>query len=419
MHLTGEEEKMLKSDDYITRICMNSIVKYGEAAGAERLVDIDGNVVMPTMGRITSIPELGIDIAGPEMAGKRLKVFTISRNFGVQDGWEDIGIPPVNDPEDHNQRESMMKAWMRIGVHPINSCAYYLTQTYLPTAGQYCSWHESSAIPWGNAILGAKVNFDLGREFAIAYTGKAPAYDMRLDENRVATRLVKCETKLKTDMDYDLFGWFVGETLALEVPVITGLGKPTQTQIIKMNTELNSGGQVRMYHVPGLTPEASSVEAALKGKKPVETIPVKKEDLKKIYDKMNYASDENVDFVYLGCPFYSINDLRRAVYYLEGKKCRTNLWIVVDAWTFKVGEMMGYRDAIKRAGGVLLTGACPVVTGLMPPNTDVMAVDACKQDYYITGSAYPRKLEVWYGTMKDCIDAAVTGKWRGKWPRGE
>lgn len=417
MDLTREEEKLLKSDDYLTSESMKYLVKYGEAAGAERLVDIDGNVVMPTFS--TAIPALGIDISGPELSGKRLKAFTISRNYGVFDGWEDIGIPPWNDPEDHKRREQMMKQWMRIGVHPINSCAYYLIQTYLPTAGQYCSWHESSAIPYGNAILGAKVNFDLGAEFAIAYTAKAPAYDMRLDENRVATRLVKCETKLKTDMDYDLFGWVVGEAMALEVPVMTCIGKPTQTQIIKMNTELNTGGQVRMYHVPGLTPEAPTVKGALKGEKPIETVTVTREDLKKAYEKMNYASDENVDFVYLGCPFFSLQELRRAVYYLEGKKCKANLWIVVDDWTFKVGERMGYRDIIKRAGGVLLTGACAVVTTGVPPNTDVMAVDACKQDYYITGRYYPKKLEVWYGTMEDCIDAAVTGKWRGKWPGGE
>ena len=417
MHLTREEEKMLKSDDWVTSKCMEHLVKYGEAAGAERLVDIDGNVVMPTFSSM--IPELGIDVTDPEMAGKRLKAFTISRNWSVSDGWEDIGVTPWNDPEDHRRRMQILKSWMRIGVHPINSCAYYLTQTYLPTAGQYCSWHESSAMPYGNAILGAKVNFDLGAEFSVAYTAKAPAYDMRVDENRVATRLVNCETRLKTDMDYDLFGWAVGEAMTVEVPVMTGIGKPTQTQILKMNAELNTGGQVRMYHVPGLTPEASSVDAALKGRKPVEIVNIRREDLKRAYEKMNYASDEDVDFVYLGCPFYSLNDLRRAVYYLEGKKCKAKLWIVTDDWTFKVGELMGYRQIIKKAGGVLLAGACAVVSTGVPPNTDVMAVDACKQDYYITGGYYPRKLEVWYGTMEDCIDAAVTGKWRGKWPGGE
>jgi len=417
LHLTREEDEMLKSDDWLTRRCMEYLVKYGEAAGAERMVDIDGSVVIPTYS--TTIPQLGIDITSPELYGKRVKAFTISRDYGVTKGWEDIGIPPWNDPDYVRQQEQVMKHWMRLGVHPVNSCAYYLIQTYKPTPGQYCSWHESSAVPYGNAILGARVNFDLGAEFAIAYTGKAPAYDMRVDENRIATRLVKCETELKSDMDYDLFGWAVGEAVGVEVPVITGLGKPTQTQIIKMNTELNTGGQVRMYHVPGLTPEAPTVEHALKRQKPVETIKITREDLKKVYEKMNYASNENVDFVYLGCPFYSLGELRRVVYYLEGKKCRANLWVVVDDWTFEIAEKMGYRDIIKKAGGVLLSGACACVRTGVPPNTDVMATDSCKQNYYITGRYYPKKLEVWYGTMEECLEAAVTGKWRGKWPGGK
>ncbi|MEM2455633.1 MAG: aconitase X, partial [Candidatus Bathyarchaeia archaeon] len=240
MYLAKEEEEMLRKGDWLTVKCMEYIVKYGEAAGAERLIDIDGNVVIPTFS--TFIPELGIDITSPELYGVRVKTFTISRDYGVTKGWEDINIPPFNDLEYVKQQEQIMKHWMRLGVHPVNSCAFYLIQTYKPTAGQYCSWHESSAIPYGNAILGARVNFDLGAEFAIAYTGKAPAYDMRVDENRVATHLVKCETKLKTDTDYDLFGWAVGEAIGVEVPVIAGLGKPTQTQIIKMNTSLNTAG---------------------------------------------------------------------------------------------------------------------------------------------------------------------------------
>ncbi|MEM2424824.1 MAG: aconitase X, partial [Candidatus Bathyarchaeia archaeon] len=97
MYLTREEEEMLKNGDWLTVRCMEYLIKYGEAAGAERLVDIDGNVVMPTFS--TYIPELGIDITSPDLYGVRLKAFTISRNYGVTKGWEDIGFPPFNDPE--------------------------------------------------------------------------------------------------------------------------------------------------------------------------------------------------------------------------------------------------------------------------------------------------------------------------------
>lgn len=421
MHLTKEEEKMLKGEyGYVTAKCMEYLVKYGDAAGAEQLVDIVYADVHPTPLRLID-QSTGIDLNDSLLYGKRCKVPTyLNKPTGPAfcvDGWEDL-FPPHNDPEFHRRCMEGMKAYWRLGMVPTCSCDYYLVASYLPTVGQHCANCESSLIPWINAILGARTNMDGG--FAPAYVGKIPAYDMHLDENRIATRLVKCETKLKTDMDYDLFGWVVGEAMALEVPVMTGLGRPTTSQIVKMNSSLNTGGQVRMYHVPGLTPEASSVEAALKGEKPVETITVKREDLKRVYEKLNYASNEDVDFVYLGCPHYDIDEVQKAAYMLEGKKCKANLWIMTNPLTFKVAETMGLRDIIKRAGGVLLSGSCPgMMDGFMPPNTDVMVTDAAKQNYYITGFVYPRKLDVWYGTTKQCIDAAVTGRWSGKWSDGE
>jgi hypothetical protein len=35
------------------------------------------------------------------------------------------------------------------------------------------------------------------------------------------------------------------------------------------------------------------------------------------------------------------------------------------------------------------------------------------------GQVLSQKLEVWYGTMEECLEAAVTGKWRGKWSGGK
>jgi predicted aconitase len=122
---------------------------------------------------------------------------------------------------------------------------------------------------------------------------------MHIPENRAATVLVKCETELKRDMDYDLFGWAVGEMLGLKVPAFVGIGRPTTSQLVKMNSALNTAGQVRMYHIPGMTPEAPTLEAAFKGKKPKETVSINRNDLKKMYDVMNYGSRDDIDFVYL------------------------------------------------------------------------------------------------------------------------
>jgi predicted aconitase len=238
---------------------------------------------------------------------------------------------------------------------------------------------------------------------------------MHLDGNRAATILVECATRLTCDMDYDLFGWAVGEACGLEVPALVGIGRPTTSQLVKMNSSLNTGGQVRMYHIPGVTPEAPTLDAAFQGKKPGRRMSIGRDDLKKVYDMLNYASSDDVDFVYLGCPHYNITEIQKAARLLDGRKCKKPVWVMTNPLTFKAAEMMGLRDTIQEAGGTLLSGACcGLLNGEMPP-TAVMATDAAKQDYYITGVVHPRKLEVRYGTTEDCIDAAISGKWRGEW----
>lgn len=420
MHLTDEEKRILDGEQgYIAQKCMKFLVAYGESAGAERLVNIDGTADIHPIGA-SWVPEYAItqdEIEECARKGEKFKVTTfgnkpVAPGFLI-DGWENCGTWPNSDPDYHKKRMDQLKPLIQMGMIPTLSCNYYLVSSMWPTVGQHCSWGESSAIPWANAVLGARTNFD--GCFQTAYLGKVPAYDMHLDENRVAAVLVESESELKSDMEYDLFGWAVGEAVGMEVPAIVGIGKPTTGQLVKMNSTLNTGGQVRMYHIVGTTPEASTLEAAFKGNAIQKSIKITKTDLKKVYDLINYAKNDNVDFVSLGCPHYNIEEVQRVARMIEGKHLRANLWVMTNPWTFKMADMMGYRAIIERAGGNLLSGSCPgELRGEYPP-TAVMATDAAKQNYYITGHCHPKKMDVWYGTTQDCVDAAITGRWRGEW----
>jgi hypothetical protein len=333
------------------------------------------------------------------------------------DGWEKCGVQPSCNPEFHKKVMDSFKPYIDMGMVPTFSCDHYLVASFWPSLGQHSAWVESSAIPWVNAILGSRSNFD--GCFQTAYLGKAPMYDMHITENRAATALVRCEAELKRDMDYDLFGWAVGEALGLKVPAFTGIGRPTTSQLVKMNSALNTAGQVRMYHIPGMTPEAPTLEAAFQGKKPKETISITRADLKRVYDMMNYGSSDAIDFVYLGCPHYNITEVKKAADLLEGKKCKVRTWVMTNPQTWKMADLAGYRQVIEDAGGLLLSGTCPglLLGKTVPPANaaKVWAMDATKQDYYITGHCHPEKVQVRYGTMEDCINAAVTGKWQGEW----
>ncbi len=414
MYLTKDEERMLRGeDDYVAMKCMEYLVKYGEAAGAQRLIDIDGTVNARPASGIA-----GVDLAGPEMRGKKVRVFThMGQTQTPVDGWEDVGFAPWNDPAHHQEFVEALKPGLRCGVHPTLSCTYYLVSTVPPTVGRHCAWTESSAMPWCNAILGARTNLD--GCFAAAYVGKIPEYGMHLDENRVGTHLVKVDAKLRSPMDYDLVGFHVGDLVGMDVPVFTGLPTPSVNELIKLNSALNTTGAVWMYHIPGVTPEGPTVEAAFNGEPPTETLHVGWEELKSAYDTLNQTgSTETVDFVFIGCPHCTLDQLREVAAMLEGRRCRSTLWIMTNPWTFRLAEFMGYRATIKQAGGILLSGTCPGLMGCLPPNTEVMATNSAKQGYYIHGLVYPRKLGVWYGTTKDCIQAALTGQWRGTWQEG-
>jgi predicted aconitase len=419
MHLTDEEKRMLDGKQgKIVQKCMQFLFAYGEAAGAERLIDLDGTVDLHpgafwvpdyviTPEEIDELANKGEKFKVPTFANK-----AVAPGF-IYDGWENCGTLPNSDPNFHKKCMEPFKSWIQMGMVPTFSCDNYLVSSFWPEIGQHSAWVESSAIPWVNAILGSRSNFD--GCFQTAYLGKVPAYDMHLDENRVATVLVECACELKTDMHYDLFGWAVGEAVGVEVPALAGIGRPTTSQLVKMNSALNTGGQVRMYHIPGVTPEAPTLEAAFNGRTHKQKITIDRNDLKRVYDMMNCASNDHVDFVYLGCPHYNILELQKVARLVGGKKCKASLWVMTNPLTFKAAEMMGIGATIKRAGGALLSGSCPgLLLGEMPPGA-VMATDAAKQDYYITGAVHPEKLQVWYGTTEDCIEAAITGRWKGEW----
>jgi hypothetical protein len=419
MNLSDDEKRILDGDrGPVARKCMEFLVAYGEAAGAERLIDLDGTVDLHPgsfwVHDFAISPEAIEELAD---RGEKFKVPTFANKATapgfIYDGWQDCGTMPDSTPGYREKCLKPFKPWIKMGMIPTFACNSYLVASYLPGVGQHSAWVESSAIPWVNSVLGSRSNFD--GCFQTAYLGKVPAYDLHLDENRIATVLVECEAELKRDMDYDLFGFAVGEAVGLDVPAFVGIGKPTTSQLVKMNSALATGGQVYMYHIPGFTPEAPTLEAAFKGKKPKKRITLDRSDLRRVYELMNYGSSDDIDFVYLGCPFYNIVEIQKVARLLEGKKCKSPVWVVTNPLTYKTAEDMGLKDIIHKAGGTLLSGSCCGVLGGEMPEASVMATDAVKQDYYIAGVVYPKKLQVRYGTVEDCVESAISGKWKGEW----
>ncbi|MDR1204499.1 MAG: aconitase X catalytic domain-containing protein [Peptococcaceae bacterium] len=422
MYLTDEEKRMLQGEEGVVRQkCMEQLVDLAEIAGAERLVDLDGTGdfthVAGGRGKFGFPLEALRDLAE---SGAKFKIPTCSNKVPIPQvpfhGWEKCGIPQHEDPA-YNEKlrgEEYMSLYRKMGVFTSHSCANYLTSTFWPTVGQHCSWTESSAVPYCNAVLGGRVNLD--GSFASCFLGKAPYYGMHITENRRATVLIKAGRPIQSELEWDVYGFAIGELAELAVPAVTGTVSASTSKLVKFNAALNTGGSVPMYHIPGVTPEAPTVEFALSGKQPRKTFVLGETELRQAYEKINYLPADEVDFVFLGCPHYNIVDLWRVSQLLEGKKVKVRMWIMTSPWLYDLAKSQGFLKIFEDAGATLLTGTCPAAMG-MPEGIRTVAMDSAKQSYYITGrfSTPEKPLHVCYGSKEDCVQAALTGKWRGDW----
>lgn len=426
--LTDDEKRILQGEQgHVAQLCMQFLEEMAQVSGAEKLIDLDGtgdfhspqNALVPfyqfPFEELKALVESGATFKIPTFANKS--------PFGEltpMHGWEHCnmcnhGNACHADPEFHEKalHDDYYELYRKMGMMTTHSCASYLTETYLPTIGQHCSWNESSAVPYCNAVLGARSNID--GSFATCFLGKAPYYDMHITENRYATVLVKTERLIKSDLEWDAFGFAVGEECGIAVPCLTGTAKPNTTQFMKLNSGMNTGGNVRMYHIPGSTPEAMTQEMAFGGKQPKRVTVIGEAELKKSYEILNYHTSDDVDMVFLGCPHLNVVDLMLLARKLEGKKCKIPLWLMSTPWLYDVAKNLGYVKIFEDAGAHLMTGTCLAAMGGVPEGVKTLAVDSAKQSYYITG-CYPNEpLGVCYGSQDDCIGAALTGKWRGEW----
>ena len=70
----------------------------------------------------------------------------------------------------------------------------------------------------------------------------------------------------------------------------------------------------------------------------------------------------------------------------------------------------GYTKIVLAAGGHILTDTCSAIGQAIPPGTKVVALDSAKQAHYLPAIM---GIEAWFGTTEDCIDAALTSRWKG------
>jgi predicted aconitase len=326
------------------------------------------------------------------------------------ENWEMQGIQP--HIRELNLRSE--KVCSRIGMQLMHTCTPYLLGN-IPVKGEHCAWIESSAVIYCNSVLGGRTNIE-GMESATAamLVGKTPYWGYHLDEHRLGTHLVNVEYDVESVMDWGLLGYYVGEIVQERVPVIDGIEKaPNVGKLKHHGAAAASSGGVEMYHIVGFTPEAHSVDMAFGKKKPVATLKFGKAERRVAYNNLNSATDTDVDFIMLGCPHYTLEELWNVGKLLEGKRVHdnTNLWIFTPRGLKQIADQEGITDIIKNAGATVMTDTCPCISRVYPKGTKIAATDSAKHAHYMPAMlGFP----TWFGSQEDCIQAAIDGTWRGE-----
>jgi len=419
--LARDEREMLDGKHGRARQrAMEILVQYADAVGAGRFIDTNNVHLLigfhpyPEVVTLRDADELVSKFlldADEKIAVDYVKAFNTTHIWAMDlERWQLMGAPESL----HELMEAIRDYCIRTGISLTATCTPYQVGN-VPTKGEHCAWTESSAVPFCNAVLGARTNTEAAHSaFPIALTGKVPLSGFHLDENRLGDHLINVEIDVDSVMDWYLLGYYAGENTQLAVPVINLKHEmvPNTDMLKGFNAAAASSGGIMMYHVAGVTPEAPSLDAAFGHKKIRESLGYGHAERRQTYETLSSAKDSNVDLVNIGCPHYSLKQLRDVARLLDSKKVHENvtLWIWTAHQLKALADRNGYTDIILKAGGQLMTDSCPLNTNLFPSGTRVVATDSAKHAHYAPAIA---EVGVWFGRMKECIEAAITGKWRG------
>jgi len=137
-------------------------------------------------------------------------------------------------------------------------------------------------------------------------------------------------------------------------------------------------GGTALFHMGGITPEAAVMTP------PEQTIRVTQAEVESAQRSLGEAPSAKVDFVSLGCPHLSINEIAHLAELLDGKRVVKEFWITTARPTKHIADRMGYTKIIESSGATFAVDTCCVVAPIKG-RFHTLATDSAKACYYATG----------------------------------
>ena len=325
MILTNEQQAILNGEkgETLAKV-MKTLVMYGEAFGAEKLVPV-------TSKYNHLVTSFGLKVMSPvydlmqELLNEGVKS---SQKFSVDPRPLDKNVPAnflqklVFNKFMYTKQDFYEKQLKDLGLMDENafSCTCYMDEMgNKPQRGDVLSWAESSAVVYANSVLGARCNRNSGIiDIMGSIVGFVPYFGLLTDEGRKATWVVKIQTKEKPEAQ--LLGSAIGMKVMEDVPYVVGLDNWLGTELSDsacaylkdFGAATASNGAVGLYHIENLTPEAVDFGRDLICENAKEYIidDAELERVKKNYPVVWKNPDAKPKLCFVGCPHLSLEQLK-------------------------------------------------------------------------------------------------------------
>ncbi len=399
MNLTKEEERMLNGEEgHAVKKSMEILVALGEIFGAEKLIKI--NSVQVAGVSYHNLGDAGLEFLNDLAKDGRVKVLTTLNPAGMDlEDWRKLGIS-----EDFAKKQNLViDAFRKMGVTISCTCTPYLIGNR-PKYGEHIAWSESSAVTFANSILGAMTNREGGPSaLAAAFVGRTPCYGLHVEENRTPDVHVDVKVNLKKLSDWGALGYCIGKKAENKIPFITGIKNASLDELKSFCASIVTYGSKPLFYIENITPKSE------KQKIPKEKITINEQDLKEAYKNINDDVSE-IDFVCIGCPHCSINEISEVAEFLRNKKIssKVEFWVATSGPIKQLADTKGYTKIIEDAGGKFARDTCLAVAPLKGRFKSV-ATTSAKGCFYSRGS---NDMKTKLGSIEECVDAAVSGKWK-------
>jgi predicted aconitase len=304
---------------------MKSLVLFGRAVGAPRLVSIEGPghfalaspelTTGPDQSFLDQLTEAGLETPFPFTLDPRgiLDSEPFDVNRAQMHHFEAQVAPQAKFDE------SMLKLGLR-DSEDAYTCTPYLPEVgNIPERGAVLAWSESSCVVYANSILAARTNRNgVMMDLISNLAGKTPLYGFLTDAGRKAGWLVQLKTSGLPHPQ--LLGAAIGVRVMEDVPYIRGLdrflgrglGENSLDYLKEMGAACAAIGAVGLYHVENMTPEAVDLAANLllpdHGSYIIDDRLLK--DLRNSYPNLWQDHDAVPRRCLIGCPHLSLRELQ-------------------------------------------------------------------------------------------------------------